>query len=447
MPKRALSSAVYEAADVFEVNELFFRNGWTDGLPVLPPTEERVAEVLDVLGLEPDAVIGIEPVRRRRLTAEKVAINAVMAGCRPEDVPVVIAALQAMCEPAFNLHGSSASTGGSAPLLIVNGPIRRALGMNATHNVFANGSRANATIGRAVRLVMINVLGSIPGQLDRSTLGHPGKFTFCIAEDEEDSPWLPLAQERGIPAGTSAVTVFACESPHQVMNEWTHDPRDLLETYVAAMCANMLTYSIWPGNYVLVIPKQQRDLFARAGWQKRHIREYLYERARLKRRAWRTVGKQTLVHAGNEDQEFTALRTPDDLLVVAAGGAGRRLWRPHSPVVRSKIAGRHPAHCSFPPKRRKPMSLRVLDPTSSDEMAQACLAPRLPRLEGATIGLLDNGKRNVARFLDHLEALLRARYLVRGVVRRRKPDFSRPAPPEVIADFRGCDALIAAVGD
>src|SRR5690606_7750390 len=126
--------------------------------------------------------------------------------------------------------------------------IRRRLGMNATHNALANAARANATIGRSLRLLIINVLGGIPGQLDRSTLGHPGKFTFCVAEDEEDSPWTPLAQERGVPPGRSAVTVLSVESPHQIMNEWTHDPAEVLDTYVAAIRANMLTYSIWEGN-------------------------------------------------------------------------------------------------------------------------------------------------------------------------------------------------------
>ena len=146
-------------------------------------------------------MVGVEGVRQRPLTAEKVAINAVMAGCRPDYMPVVVAVLRAMCQERFNMHGSTASTGGSAPFIVVNGPVRGAIGMNATHNVLANGNRANATIGRTVRLVLINLLGCVPGQLDRSTLGHPGKFAFCIAEDEEDSPWLPLAQERGVPAG------------------------------------------------------------------------------------------------------------------------------------------------------------------------------------------------------------------------------------------------------
>src|SRR5205814_10594487 len=158
------------------------------------------------------------------------------------------------------LPGRTPSTGGSAPSVVVTGPIEMATALNATHNVLANGNRANATIGRTIRLLIVNALGGIPGQLDRSTLGHPGKFTFCVAEDEEDSAWLPLAAERGVPPGASAVTVMAAESPHQVMNDWTRDPRELLTTYVAAIRANMLTYSIWAGNYALIVPKQHRHV-------------------------------------------------------------------------------------------------------------------------------------------------------------------------------------------
>ncbi len=320
MSNHPLLSPSHEVADAFEANEFFQRNGWTDGLPVVPPTEPAVRRFLDAVGLAPSEVVGAEPVRRRRISAEKVAIAAVMAGCLPEYMPVMLATVRAMCEPEFGLHGSTASTGGSAPFVVVNGPIRQALGMNATHNALANGSRANATIGRAIRLITINVLGGIPGQLDRSTLGHPGKFTFCIAEDEEDSPWLPLASERGVPAGVSAVTVMAAESPHQIMNEWTRDPKEILETYSAAVRANMLTYSIWAGNYALVIPKQHRDIIAAAGWTKKEIREYVYESARVARREWRGVGKAAVASRKDEERIYTALRAPDDLLVIAAGG-------------------------------------------------------------------------------------------------------------------------------
>ncbi len=320
MSGQPLQSAAYNMCDAYEANELFQKNGWTDGLPIVPPTETLVRRFLGVAALEPGQVVGVEPVRRRRITAEKTAIAAVMAGCMPEYMPVVVALVRAVCEPEYGLHGCTASTGGSAPFAVVNGPIRRQIGMNATHNALANGSRANATIGRTLRLLIVNVLGGIPGRLDRSTLGHPGKFTFCVAEDEEDSPWLSLAAERGVPAGVSAVTVMAAESPHQVMNEWTRDPREILETYAAAIRANMLTYSIWAGNYALVISKQQRDAVAAAGWSKQDIRAYVFESARVRRSEWRTVGKSTIASRKDEEKVYAALRSPDDLLVVAAGG-------------------------------------------------------------------------------------------------------------------------------
>src|SRR5262245_31805155 len=309
----------YEVEDAFAANELYQDNGWTDGLPIVPPTEKLVRAFLDAAGVRGDDVIAVEPVRRRRITAEKVAIAAVMAGCRPEYMPVVLAVVRAMCRPEFGLHGTTASTGGSAQFIVVNGPVRRAIAMNATHNALANASRANATIGRTPRLLILNVLGGVPGRLDRSTLGHAGKYTYCVAEDEEDHPWMPLAAERGVPAGRSAVTVLAAGSSHQLMNEWTRHPRELLETYAATMRANLLTYSIWAGNYAIVVGPQHREVLHAAGWSKRDVREFIHERARVTRGQWREVGKGAVVGRKAADVH-TALRTPDDLLVIAAGG-------------------------------------------------------------------------------------------------------------------------------
>jgi hypothetical protein len=320
MTTAALASATHEVEDGNAANELFQRNGWTDGLPIVPPTEAGVMKFLAVARCAPGDIIGIEPVRRRRITAEKVAIAAIMAGCLPEYMPTVMAIIKAMCVPTYNLHGSTASTGGAAPLVIVNGPVRAALGMHATHNALGNGSRANASIGRSVRLFILNVLGGHPGQLDRSTLGHPGKYTFCVAEDEEESPWQPLSVERGIAAGQSAVTVMAAGSPHQILNEWTHDPQELLDTYAAAIRANMLTYSIWSGNYALVIARQQRDIFERAGWSKQNIRDYMFEKCWVLRKEWREVGKSAIAGRKDEDQVYRAFSAPEDLLVVSAGG-------------------------------------------------------------------------------------------------------------------------------
>lgn len=320
MSEIALSSNVLEVEDAIAANELYQRNGWTDGLPIVPPTEARVLEFVAAMGLAPQDTIGTEPVRRRRLTAEKIGIAAVMAGCLPEYMPVVRAIVEAMCEPQFGLHGSTCSTGGAAPMIIVNGPIRKEIGMNATHNALANASRANASIGRTVRLMLLNVLGGIPGQLDRATFGHPGKFTLCVAEDEEDSQWIPLAQERGVPAEKSAVTLMSVESPHQIMNEWTHDPKELCDTYSSAVKSNMLEYSIWPGNYAMIVSKQHRDVFNAAGWTKQNIREYMAERCQVVRKQWRDVGKGAIAGRKDENMVYYALPTPEHLLVVAAGG-------------------------------------------------------------------------------------------------------------------------------
>jgi hypothetical protein len=321
-PKPAQAPAApktYDVEDAFAANELYQDNGWTDGLPIVPPTEKLVRAFLDAAGADAADVIAVEPVRRRRITASSVAIAAVMAGCRPEYMPVVVAVVRAMCRSEFGLHGTTASTGGSAQFIVVNGPVRRALGMNSTHNALANASRANATIGRTPRLLIVNVLGGVPGRLDRSTLGHAGKYTYCVAEDEEDHAWLPLAAERGVPAGRSAVTVLSAGSSHQLMNEWTRDPRELLETYAATMRANLLTYSIWAGNYAIVIGRQHRETLQAAGWSKRDVREFIHERARVTRAEWRSVGKGVVVGRKGADVH-TALRSPDDLLVIAAGG-------------------------------------------------------------------------------------------------------------------------------
>src|SRR6201995_4460718 len=196
-----LQSKIYEADSISAVQELYHSNGWTDGLPIVPPTEEAVRACLDWAMMPPDQLIGIEPVRGLAITAEKLAINAVMAGCLPMHFPVVVTAWQAMMQPEFLLHGVTSSTGGSAVLVVINGPVRAEIGANATFNALGNSDRATAVIGRALRLALINLLDVRSGGIDRSTLGHPGKFSYCIAEDEEDTTWQPLSVVRGIPEG------------------------------------------------------------------------------------------------------------------------------------------------------------------------------------------------------------------------------------------------------
>jgi len=317
--KPPLTSKVYEVADFAAAQELYHSSGWTDGLPVVPPTEAAVEACLAWAGMTPDQLIGVEPVRAQAITAEKLAINAVMAGCLPPHFPVIVTAWQAMLKEEFLLHGVTSSTGGCAVLVIINGPIRREIGADATFNALGNSDRATSVIGRAVRLALINLLDVRPGGIDRSTLGHPGKFSYCLAEDEEDTTWLPLSVVRGIPEGASAVTVMAAMAPRQVMNEWTNDPKEILETFAAEMRANQLHYSIYGGNYAVVIPKQLREPIQRAGWSKQDIGEFLFERARVRRGEWASVGKASVVR-DRADTVHPALDSAEHLLVVAAGG-------------------------------------------------------------------------------------------------------------------------------
>ena len=233
----SLTSKRLDFEDADEAVEFYFDQGWTDGLPVVPPTIERVGRALEHAGRSPSEIIGTEPTKGRVITAEKVAINSVMAGCLPVHLPVVLAAVEALCEPSFNLHAITASTAGAAVLVVVNGPVALELGLNSGVSVFGPGNRANATIGRAVRLVIGNVTGAAPGVLDKATLGHPGKYTWCIAEAEDISPWEPLHVERGLDAGQGTVTIFAGLSPIQTDNGESVRPEDILDSFTDAMFA------------------------------------------------------------------------------------------------------------------------------------------------------------------------------------------------------------------
>ena len=224
-----------------------------------------------------------------------------------------------MLEPEFLLHGATASTGGCAVFIVLNGPIRRELGAAGAFNALGNSDRATAVIGRAIRLALINILEVRPGGIDRSTLGHPGKFSFCVAEDEEDSAWQPLHAERGLPREVSAVTVMAGGAPRQIMNEWTTKPEEILETFAAEMRANLRHYSIHPGNYAIIIPKQLREHLQAANWSKTDIAEFIHQRARIHRREWADVGKGAVVR-DRGDSVYPAMESADQLLVIAAGG-------------------------------------------------------------------------------------------------------------------------------
>lgn len=316
-------------ADDFEI---WFEKGVTDGLPVIPPTRERVKRMLDGTRRRPEELLGELPPNYGRLTVEKVAINAVMAGCRPEYLPVVIAAAECACDPVFNLHGVATSTHFSAPLLIVNGPIRGRIGLNSSFGVFGPGYRANATIGRALRLLMINVGGARPGELSMSTFGHPGRYTYCIGENEEASPWPPYHVERGLAADASAVTLFAGEAPHGISDHASRTARSLAGSLGWSMVGlwNSKHFPLY-SHTLLVVGPEHAHTFAEDGWSKMELRHHLYETIRR---------PYSDLLPGDEHGEGTNLRyrktppSPEELIpkfpsveeihvVVAGGTAGR----------------------------------------------------------------------------------------------------------------------------
>ena len=300
--------------------EVFYQKGWTDGLPVVPPTEEKVLQFVETVQREPGEVLSTEPVRGRVITVEKVAIAAVMAGCLPEYMPVVLTAAECMVQQEFSLHGTSASTAGSAPLIIVNGPIRQQLGFASGHNLFGPGPdrRANATVGRAIRLLLINALQNHPGVLDRSTLGHPGKYSYCIAEDEESSAWEPLHVEKGFDAGASTVTVGASLGPVQIDIRRGNTPEALL-TAVADQLMGL-----GPGHreMILVVCPEHMGFFREAGWSKQRAREFLFKTAQRPAQAWSDVFKAEVPEPGKEDEPMPALRSPESLTLLSGGGPG-----------------------------------------------------------------------------------------------------------------------------
>ena len=318
--------------DPIEAMEQMYRLGWTDGLPVVPPTERRVSEFIEHGGRPAGEIVGELPERRREISVEKVAANAVMAGCLPEYMPVMLAAAEAMLDPKFNLVGPSSSLGGSGIMVIVNGPITRELDINARNNLFGPGNRANATIGRAVRLILINACAAIPGLFDRSILGHPGKYSYCIAEAENETHWNPLHVERGFERAGSAVTVFACESPRQVRANG--GPETMLNTVAdvaSALGTSLSTVGstddksavVRQGELAVVISGES---YVWDGWSKQDIKEALQPKVRRTladiKRAGEVSGE---VNPEDEDHWLPLIATPEDILLVFAGGEERTM--------------------------------------------------------------------------------------------------------------------------
>jgi hypothetical protein len=266
-----------DADDPFE---WFSAQGLDDGLPVVPPTERRVLRMLAGTTRAASDVVACVPPNLAPATVEKVAINAVMAGCRPEYLPVVIAALEAACSDEFNLHGVLATTYFATPVLVVNGPIRHEIALNCGGNVFGQGFRANATIGRALQLVVRNLGGGRPGEVDMATLGQPGKFSCCIGENEEASPWEPLHVERGFRREQSTVTVFAGEAPRAILDQLSRTGRSLATSF--GLCLDAVAHPKFHGygEVLLVVCPEHARTFEADGWSKADVRRRIQEATR-----------------------------------------------------------------------------------------------------------------------------------------------------------------------
>ena len=316
-----LHSRQIEIASSEDEFEAMFSRGFTDGLPVVPPTPERVMRMLSGTTRDPQEVVAIAPPDLVELTVEKIAINAVMAGCLPEYLPWVIAAVEAICTDEYNIHGVLATTMPVGPVIICNGPGTRAIGMNSGVNVLGQGNRANLTIGRAVQLIIRNVGGGRPGEVDRAAHGHPGKLSFCFAEDELGSPFTSLAVSRGFDATQNTITVFTGEGPRCVVDQLAREPEQLAQSL--AVCLRTVHHPKLPFAFdaVLVLGPEHARVFAQAGWSRERVLQEVHDRLQM-------PGAEIVRGAGGmaegvqeafKDATLPKFR-PGGLMLVHAGG-------------------------------------------------------------------------------------------------------------------------------
>lgn len=324
----AVSPRIHEVPDdLLAAIDFCFDQGWTDGLPVIPPQVDRVKAMLAADSRPSETVLAVHPATTLELTLHSAAVNAVMAGCLPEYFPVVVAAFEAMNRPDFNFHGSAASTGGSAPLLVVSGPYADKIGMNSDVNLFGPGNRPNATIGRAVRLILRNVFQMLPGISDKSTQGNPGKYSFCIAERARGNPWPLLCEAQGYAKGTSSVTAYAGGGFCNVENHGGNTPEQVLSSVADAM-ANYGCITL--GQSVVILAPEHMKIVGDAGWSREKAQDYLYTQAKRSVDGMKDVGKYRDreydtqhgegAHRLSEKGFIHRGLTPDDILITMGGG-------------------------------------------------------------------------------------------------------------------------------
>ncbi|MFT4584560.1 MAG: hypothetical protein ACI8XZ_004324 [Gammaproteobacteria bacterium] len=323
-----MSDTVSVVADCLD--DEFEARGWSDGLPVVAPTAVRVDAMLATVDHDRHHEVGTMAPRHGIATVEILAVNAVMAGCRPEYFPVVLCAVEAILDPAFNLFAVQATTHPCAPCIIVNGPLATELGINSRYGAFGPGVRANATIGRALRLILMNVGGARPGVLDRSTQGQPAKYAFCVAENELESPWEPLHVESGFAPSTSTVTVTAADGPHNLNDHISGDAQGILTTICSGLsdmaCNNAYLY----GQPTIALGPEHAAILGAAGLSKDDIRQHIFEHARIARTVWLRGGMAGMFedYFPNDDH-VPIIKTPKDLVIIVVGGFGRHsCWLP-----------------------------------------------------------------------------------------------------------------------
>ena len=316
-----ISARQIEVPPLSDEIEACYERGWTDGLPVVPPTPERVLRMLGGTRRAAEEVVAMVPPNNVACTVQKVAINAVMAGCKPEYMPVVLAAVEAACLDEFCMHGLLATTYFSGPVVIVNGPITRRIGMNAGVNALGQGNRANATIGRALQLVIRNVGGGKPGGVDRAMMGNPGKYTFCFAEREADSPWESLAVERGFAADASTVTLFAGDGVQAIMDQLSRTPESLARTF--AQCLRVVCHPkiALKADAILAVSPEHARVFAQAGWSKARLKQELHRLLTLEGKEI-VRGADGIAEGMPDKYKDSLVRKfkPDGLHIVHVGG-------------------------------------------------------------------------------------------------------------------------------
>ena len=310
-----LTSKTYSLENTDAAITFCLEKGWTDGLPVIPPTPEKVSHFLEYTNRSASEIVGHETVKGQPVSIEKIAINSVMAGCRPEYFPVVLTAIEAVLEPEFNLHGITASTMGAAVLTVITGPVVKTLGLNGGISLFGPGHRANATIGRAIRLVLTNVTRARSGEIDKATMGHAGKYTWCITENSDENPWTSLGEDRGFSKDSNSLTVFAGLSPIQVSNHSSSDPNEILDSFRDAIFAA----GSGQGELLIVLCPEHVHNISKSGWDKSEIRDYLYNASTRSNMAW-AKGSNPPGGLPTGTASSPATLGPEGFTILVAGG-------------------------------------------------------------------------------------------------------------------------------